>query len=174
MCAARRPPSTALPPIQASTAPAICCSPQRCGAGGRWVPEHGPAGRRAAERITAMQRGHARARVLRRGDLAEAARAPRSALGGRSANTPTASWHAMQHGGELARRRHGDDLRHLQAQATGQSHHVRTDGCDLPRCSLSRPYTIRPRVDGLCSCSQEAAQVVAGPEPRRHAAMLRA
>ena len=53
-----------------------------------------------------------------------------------------------------------------------QSHHVRTDGCDLPRCSLSRPYTIRPRVDGPCSCSQEAAQVVAGPKLRRHAAML--
>ena len=53
-----------------------------------------------------------------------------------------------------------------------QSHHVRTDGCDLPRCRLSRPYTIRPQVDDLCSCSQEAAQVVAGPNPRRHAAML--
>ena len=53
-----------------------------------------------------------------------------------------------------------------------QSHQVRTDGCDLPRCSLSRPYTIRPQVDSLCSCSQEAAQVGAGPMPRRHAAML--
>ena len=38
-----------------------------------------------------------------------------------------------------------------------QSHHVRTDGCDLPRCSLSRPYIIRTQVDDLCSCSQEAA-----------------
>ena len=54
-----------------------------------------------------------------------------------------------------------------------QSHHVRTDGCDLPRCRLSRPGTTsRPQVDGLCSCCQEAAQVVAGPKPRRHAAML--
>ena len=60
VCAARLPPSAALPPIQASTAPAIRCSPQDHGAGGRRVPEHGPAGRRAAERVTALQRGHAR------------------------------------------------------------------------------------------------------------------
>ena len=53
-----------------------------------------------------------------------------------------------------------------------QSHHERPGGCDLPRCSLSRQHTISPQVDDLCSCCQEAEQVVIEPEPRRHAAML--
>ena len=68
LCQVRLPPSAALQPIQASTAPAIRCSPQG-DAGGRWVPAHGPAGRRGAERITALQRGGARAARSGKGPL---------------------------------------------------------------------------------------------------------
>ena len=109
---------------------------------------------------------------LRREALAKAARAPRSALG--DAPQMLQGIHGMECSTAACLRSIG------MATACGssrlsrqsQSQHERADGCDLPRCSLSRQQTIRPQVDDLCSWSQEAVQVVAGPEPRRHAAML--
>ena len=153
VCAARLPPPTALPPVQSSTVPATRCSPQHHGAGGRLVPEHAPAGRRAAERVTALKRGHARGAPLRRGALAEAARAlaqrsaaPRRML--QQLQGMACSTAACLRGLGMAttcatsRRRR---------QATEPP--MWTDGCDLPRCRLSRPQTIRPQAHGLCSCS---------------------
>ena len=83
-----------------------------------------------------------------------------------------ASCYGMQHGGVLGGIGSATSCGCTRLMRQSQGHHMRTDGCDLPMCSLSRPYTIRPQVDDLCGCSQEAAQVVAGPKPRKHAAML--
>ena len=94
--------------------PAIHGRSQNYDAGGRWVPEHGPAGRRAAARVTALQSFHAR----RSGE----GPLPGPRVPSLSARQPLSkcsnSWHGMQHGGVLARHRRGNNLRLLQAQET--------------------------------------------------------